>query len=106
VGHGGAPIGRPNQQWVAADTRVRVRFGEAELTRDADRSSGWLLSVGGTAQSYVDLDDPEHLEFDYVRRVGDVIDCVPPAGRLDVLHIGAGACTLARYIAATRAESR
>jgi len=63
--------------------------------------------VNGVAQSYVDLDDPEHLEFDYVRRIGDVVDLVHPAGvALDVLHIGGGACTVARYVAATRKGSR
>jgi Spermine/spermidine synthase domain len=106
VGHGRAPRGRLNQRWAAADARVPVRFGEAELTRDADRPSGWLLSVNGVAQSYVDLDDPEHLEFDYVRRIGDVVDRVSRPGPLDVLHIGGGACTVPRYVEATRKGSR
>ena len=85
--------------------RYPVRFGTAELLRDADRGNAWLLSVGGVAQSYVDLDDPAHLEFDYVRRFGDVVDQLPP-GPLDVLHIGGAACTLPRYIAAARPGSR
>jgi spermidine synthase len=59
-------------------------------------------------QSYVDLDEPEHLEFAYVRLVGDVLDLLAPElpGRLDTLHLGGGACTLARYVAATRPGSR
>lgn len=85
--------------------RCQVRFGMAELIRDLDRPNGWLLSVDGVAQSYVDLDDPEHLEFDYVRRIGDVIDCLPE-GPLQVLHVGGGACTLPRYLAAKRPGSR
>lgn len=79
----------------------KVRFGTAELLADADRDNAWLLTVEGVAQSYVDLDDPWHLEFDYVRRIGDVID-VLPAGPLDVLHVGGGAGTLPRYLHATR----
>ena len=107
MGHGRSPRGRSNQRPGPAETRVPVRFGEAELARDPDRSGGWLLSVNGVAQSYVDLDDPEHLEFDYVRRIGDVVDLVDPVGAaLDVLHIGGGACTVARYVAATRKGSR
>src|SRR5882724_13603756 len=87
--------------------RRQVRFGTAELMRDLDRPNGWLLSVDGVAQSYVDLDDPSYLEFDYVRRIADVIDCVAPdTVPLDVLHVGGGACTVPRYIAATRAGSR
>ncbi|GAA2798892.1 spermidine synthase [Crossiella cryophila] len=84
-----------------------VRFGMAELLADLDWPNGWLLSVDGVAQSYVDLDDPTHLEFDYIRRIGDVIDCLgQPEAALDALHIGGGACTVPRYIAATRPGSR
>jgi hypothetical protein len=85
--------------------RYPVRFGTAELHRDADRADAWLLSVGGVAQSYVDLDDPTDLEFDYVRRFGDVVDLLPP-GPVEALHIGGAACTLPRYVAATRPGSR
>jgi spermidine synthase len=82
----------------------RVRFGTAELLSDLDRDNGWLLTVDGVAQSYVDLDDPWHLEFDYVRRIGDVVDSLP-TGPMDVLHVGGGGGTLPRYIAATRPDS-
>ncbi|MFB9902367.1 spermidine synthase [Allokutzneria oryzae] len=84
-----------------------VRFGMAELLNDLDRPDGWLLSVGGVAQSYVDLDDPTHLEFDYVRRIGDVIDCLgEPEAALDAVHVGGAGCTLPRYVASTRPGSR
>lgn len=82
-----------------------VRFGTAELLADADCPGGWLLTVDGVAQSYVNLNDPTHLEFEYVRRIGDVIDCLEP-GPLDVLHLGGAGCTLPRYVAATRPGSR
>jgi len=82
-----------------------VRFGTAELIADADRRDSWLLSVDGVAQSYVDLADPTHLEFDYVRRIADVIDSLP-AGPLEALHLGGAGCTLPRYLAATRPGSR
>jgi len=77
-----------------------------ELLRDLDRANGWMLLVDGIPQSYVDLDDPEHLEFEYVRRLGHVIDTAAPGGEpLRVLHLGAGGLTLARYVAATRPGS-
>ncbi|MDQ3579639.1 MAG: fused MFS/spermidine synthase, partial [Actinomycetota bacterium] len=82
-----------------------VRFGTAELLCDLDWPNGWLLSVDGIAQSYVDLDDPTHLEFDYVRRIGDLIDALPGI-EIDAVHVGGGACTLPRYVAATRPGSR
>jgi spermidine synthase len=57
--------------------------------------------------SHVDLDDPTRLEFEYVRWLGDVLDAVaPPREPLDVVHLGGGAATLARYVAATRPGSR
>jgi SAM-dependent methyltransferase len=77
---------------------------QAELVRDLDRPRAWTLLLGGFPQSHVDLDDPEYLEFEYVRRLGHVVDAAPP-GPLRVLHLGAGALTLARYVAATRPGS-
>jgi spermidine synthase len=78
-----------------------------ELVRDADRKNSYLLSVEGVAQSYVDLDDPTNLELEYVALFADVLDAYFEEGRrLDVVHLGAGACTLARYIAATRPGSK
>ncbi|MFE3558844.1 spermidine synthase [Streptomyces sp. NPDC059193] len=74
---------------------------------DVDRERAWLLTVDGAPQSYVDLDDPEHLEFEYVRRLAHVLDCAAEPGlALDLLHLGGGALTLPRYAAATRAGSR
>jgi hypothetical protein len=85
--------------------RWPVAFGQAELLQDLDREDAWLLSVDGVAQSYVDRADPSHLEFDYVRLMGDVVD-VLPAGPLTAVHLGGGGCTLPRYVAATRPGSR
>lgn len=84
-----------------------VSSGTARLLPDLDRGRAWLLTVDDAPQSHVDLDDPEYLEFEYVRRVGHVLDTAAPAGRpLDVLHLGGGALTLPRYTAATRPGSR
>ena len=83
-----------------------VGFGEAELLRDLDAEDGWLIRVDGVAQSYVDRAEPTHLEFDYVRLMGDVVDCVLPPGPLTAVHLGGGGCTLPRYVAATRPGSR
>ena len=84
--------------------RWPVAFGQAELLQDLDREDGWLLSVEGVAQSYVDRADPTHLEFEYVRRLGHVVDLLDPP-RPRVLHLGGGAWTLARYVATTRPGS-
>ncbi len=78
--------------------------GKIELLADDDRPGGWLLLVDRIRQSYVDLDDPSYLDFEYVQSFADVLDALPE-GPLAVTHIGGGACTLARYVATTRPGS-
>ena len=90
--------GRPVRAWVDG--------GIAELLPDLDRERAWMLLVDGTAQSYVDLDNPLYLDFEYMRRLGHVADLIaPPGAPLRVLHLGGGGLTLARYIAASRPGS-
>ncbi|MEV0022834.1 fused MFS/spermidine synthase [Streptomyces atroolivaceus] len=80
--------------------------GTARLLPDVDRDRAWLLTVDGAPQSYVDLDEPEHLEFEYVRRLGHVVDLAgAPGDPLAAVHLGGGALTLPRYVAATRPGS-
>ncbi|MER6104098.1 fused MFS/spermidine synthase [Streptomyces sp. NPDC001832] len=84
-----------------------VDQGTARLLPDVDRDRAWLLTVDGAPQSYVDLDAPDHLEFEYARRLAHVVDCAAaPGAPLDILHLGGGALTLPRYVAATRPGSR
>lgn len=83
----------------------QTTFGEVELLRDLDRQDGWVLSKEGVPQSYVDLQDPTYLDFEYVRLMADVIDLLPE-GPLTCAHVGGGACTIPRYVSATRPGSR
>lgn len=86
--------------------RHPVDGGTAELLRDWDRPGAWELSIDGVPQSYVDLQDPTYLDFAYVRLLGDLLDLLAePGDPLTVLHLGGGACTLPRYVAATRLGS-
>jgi SAM-dependent methyltransferase len=78
--------------------------GAVELLADDDRPGGWLLLVDRIRQSYVDLDDPTYLDFEYVQAFADVLDALP-AGPLAVTHVGGGAATFARYVAAVRPGS-
>jgi len=73
---------------------------------DAGRPGAYLLRIDGDDQSYVDMGDPTRLEFDYVRRMGDVLDAQGPAGQpLRAVHVGGAGLTLPRYLAATRPGS-
>jgi spermidine synthase len=67
----------------------------------------FTLVVDGTPQSHVNLEDPSQLFFEYIQRMGHVIDQLTlPGEPLTAVHLGAGALTLPRYIEATRPGSR
>jgi len=87
---------------------IKLPGGEpAVLERDRFRPGMVTLVVDGTPQSQVDLDDPTALGFEYIQRIGNVIDVIgEPGAPISALHLGAGALTLPRYIAATRPDSR
>jgi hypothetical protein len=76
------------------------------LIRDLAYARAFTLRVGRTDQSYVDLDDPRRLEFDYLEQVAVVVDTVAPAGEpVRAVHLGGAAMSLPRYLAATRPRS-
>jgi len=67
----------------------------------------FTLTVDGTPQSHVNIDDPGELFFEYIQRMGHVIDELgSPGAPITAVHLGAGAFTLPRYIEATRPGSR
>jgi spermidine synthase len=86
---------------------IQTAHTTVSIDDDPSRPAGRMLFLDGHESSYVDLADPTHLEFSYVRRIGDVLDLVrPPRKPVEVLHIGGGGFTLPRYVAATRPRSR
>jgi len=67
----------------------------------------FTLIVDGTPQSHVNIDDPSELFFEYIQRMGHVIDQIGMPGQpITAVHLGAGAFTLPRYVEATRPGSR
>lgn len=74
-----------------------ARRGELVVERDPLRASGRLLRQHGMDASYIDLADPRHLEFDYMRWMRVVLRA---ARARRILHVGGGACALARALAA------
>lgn len=65
-----------------------------------------ILSIGGAEQSHVNLAHPEDIFYEYLRRIGHLVDLAARPGiPVTALHLGAGALTLARYIQATRPGS-
>ncbi len=79
----------------------------ATIAPDRWVDGAYTLTVDGTPQSQVNLDDPTELFFEYVRRMGHVIDQLGMPGEpITAVHLGAGALTLPRYVEATRPGSR
>jgi len=91
---------------IASLLVMRTSRDRLDLAVDPARSTGRMLLADGVEQSYVDVADPAYLRFEYVRRMAAGADLAAPAGApLDVLHLGGGALTLPRYVAATRPGS-
>ncbi|MDY7542537.1 MULTISPECIES: fused MFS/spermidine synthase [unclassified Cryobacterium] len=79
----------------------------AEIQPDRFVPGSFELIVDGTPQSHVNIDNPDELFFEYVQRIGHVIDLLGDVGEaITAVHLGAGALTLPRYVEATRPGSR
>jgi spermidine synthase len=77
----------------------------AIVEEDEARPTGRTLLLDRVRNSYVDLADPTHLEFRYIRLMVDVIETEAPQGGLNVVSIGGGGFTLPGYIEHTRPDS-
>ncbi|WP_235866101.1 spermidine synthase [Serinibacter arcticus] len=83
-----------------------IDTGTVELEGDPDRPGGVMVYVNGVESSYVDLDDPRHLEFEYMQQMLLAMEDVlaDPAPR--ILHLGGAACAFARTIHALQPQAR
>jgi spermidine synthase len=94
----------------AKPATTHTQGGLARLLPDTDHPAAYLLTLDETPQSYVNLDDPTHLEFEYIRRLAHLTEHAlpehPQPTPVDALHLGGGALTLPRYLAHTRPGSR
>lgn len=86
----------------AADTTY---YCAAVRTDPADPAGRYLV-LDDLRHSYVRLGDPAHLEFAYTKRFAAAIDTAFPQPRpVDAVHVGGGALTMPRWLAATRPGS-
>ncbi|WP_426996124.1 spermidine synthase [Pseudarthrobacter sp. N5] len=85
---------------------LRTTGQHATIEPDAFTDGAYVLSIGGAEQSHVNLSKPGEIFYEYLRRIGNIVDLAAPSGEpIRALHLGAGALTLARYIQATRPGS-
>lgn len=82
-----------------------IDTGTAEVVPDPDHSARLTLLVNGVPSSYLDLDDPGFLAFEYMQQM-DAVVAATTDGPLRALHLGAAGCALARCWDAGRPGSR
>jgi spermidine synthase len=79
----------------------------AAVQGDPERPSGRVLVLDGLRHSYVDLEDPTYLDFDYVKALASAVDASFPREQpLAAYHLGGGGLTLPRYLDAVRPGTR
>ncbi|GAA3709994.1 spermidine synthase [Zhihengliuella alba] len=84
-----------------------IDTGVATLERDPYSDTGWILQVNGVPSSHVDLADPGRLDFEYMRWMAALLRARFPAdARLRALHLGGGACSMARWVHSAYPEAR
>ncbi|MFZ3394181.1 fused MFS/spermidine synthase [Rhodococcus sp. 7Tela_A2] len=84
-----------------------IDTGTCELVKDRYLPDGWVLEVNGVPSSHIDLSDPTLLEFEYMRWIALLVESrFSTDTRLRALHLGGGACTMARYFAAVYPDAR
>lgn len=78
-----------------------------QLEADTNRPSGYVLLLDDVPHSYVDVEDPTYLAFNYVTWIAQAIDATNPGQEpLDGVFVGGGGFTLPRWLLATRPGSR
>ena len=70
--------------------------GEIELVVERANPELVTLMVNGVPSSHHHLSDPNYLEFEYMQHLAAVLRHTMPE-RANVLHLGGGACTMARW---------
>ncbi|CEA07055.1 Spermidine synthase [Arthrobacter saudimassiliensis] len=106
--------GRSGRQEPAAEPQsgpvagtYEIDTGTCELVPDRFNTNGWVLMINGVHSSHIDLSAPKLLEFEYMRWIAALVESEwPPETRLRALHLGGGACSLARAFAATYPKAR
>jgi len=83
---------------------VETAYFCARVVVDENRPSGRALWLDTLRHSYVDLEDPTHLEFRYAQLVADVLGTLPD-GPLRTMYVGGGGFTFPGYISALRPGS-
>jgi SAM-dependent methyltransferase len=95
---------------AASPCQIESAYFCARVEADPNRIGGRTLFLDTLRHSYVDLEDPTHLQFNYIEVFADLAATIDAATidaettdakeGLQVLHIGGGGFTFPRYVEA------
>jgi hypothetical protein len=100
-----AGVGLGSSQFRSQLCTYETRYFCVNIQADADRPGGRFLFLDQLMHSYVDLDDPTYLAFEYVQGIVAGIEAARPAGPVRAVHVGGGGFTVPQYLRATRPGS-
>jgi spermidine synthase len=90
-------VGSSIAAWAGSRCDHQTRYYCVQVVEDPDRETGRRLVLDDLSHSYVDLDDPTHLDFSYTRMLAAVIGA-GTSGPIDVTFLGGGAFTLPAWL--------
>jgi spermidine synthase len=86
---------------------AETKYHCVNVEADPEREGGYELVLDDIHHSYVDLENPAHLQYDYTRWIARGVDAMHPGKEpLDVVFVGGGGFTLPRWLLATRPGSQ
>lgn len=84
---------------------VQTKFAQVHLAADRDNPRSLTVFIDNAPSSFIDLDDPGNVGFEYMEIMLGVLEELP-AGPIRTVHLGAAGCTMARAIEHVRPNSR
>jgi len=100
----GLVVGGSLAAWAGDRCDHETRYYCVRIIDDPGRDAGRRLVLDDLSHSYVDLDDPTHLDFSYTRMLASVMQA-GTEGPIDVTFLGGGAFTLPAWLDAVRPGS-
>lgn len=84
---------------------VHTKYATITLELDRDNSRCMTVMLDGAPSSFIDLDDPSNVVFEYMEIFLAIIEKLP-SGPLSVTHLGSAGSTMARALESQRPQSR
>lgn len=79
-----------------------TKYGKIRMASGRNRKRGWSLSIDGSTQSFVDLDDPQYMAYGSLKNPAKLLEgLISSETQPHVVHIGGGTLSIPRRIATT-----